>query len=48
MAEEYKIPSNDGIEFRGGQQIPHVKPQSPSQNQSGGSGNSNQTPPKKK
>jgi hypothetical protein len=47
MAEEHKVPSNDGIEFRGGQQIPHVKPQSPNQNQSGSSGNSNQAPQKK-
>ena len=46
MAEEYKVPSTDGGEFRGGKQSQHVKPVS--QNQTGNSNNSNQSGSNKK
>ena len=46
MAEENKVPKTTGIEYRGGKQIPHVKPSSNPQNQTGNSnnaGNNNNT-----
>ena len=46
MSEEYKVPSTDGVEFRGGKQIQHVKPVP--QNHKGNSNNSNQREKKKK
>ena len=46
MSEEYKVPSTDGVEFRGGKQIQHVKPVP--QNQTENSNNSNQSGSSKK
>ncbi len=47
MSQENKIPSNEGVEFRGGKQIQHVKPVPQNQTGNSNSNNSNQGSTKK-